>query len=378
MGHFAKFECTRPRVMSARKGNSKEDSTTPSGNRSQPPTPVIGALDSLQSTSIPTLLNFQKSKSRRKHAHVITLEHNSTVEEAMKTLAMYNILAAPVLTGSTVEWAGSYVGMVDCLSLLDSFISRIRSTLAGEDVDTANEMNLAKALKDVEESFMDQLLITAVSQDASLVYRGNIDHTLMELIQAGFNRSTHRVAVFNAHGNISDVVSQMDVMHYIQEHKHNVPKLDYTLSELDAVHSPVVTINKDTRTISALSLLNAQGISGVAIVDNEGKLISNLSAADLRGLQREDFKLLVEPIDKFVRTLYERLRTAHPDYKLPRRPYVVTAKDTDTLASVLDKVIYENVHRIYVVDEKDKPNGVVTLTDILNALTADQNNGMEE
>jgi len=36
-----------------------------------------------------------------------------------------------------------------------------------------------------------------------------------------------------------------------------------------------------------------------------------------------------------------------------------------TLLEVLDKIVQHHIHRVYVVDEAEKPCGVVTCTDIL-------------
>lgn len=45
-------------------------------------------------------------------------------------------------------------------------------------------------------------------------------------------------------------------------------------------------------------------------------------------------------------------------------PYVVTVEKEATLGVVLERLVSEGVHRVYVVDGKGKPEGVVTLTGV--------------
>jgi|AntRauMFilla1563_2_1112583.scaffolds.fasta_scaffold96312_1 CBS domain-containing protein len=44
---------------------------------------------------------------------------------------------------------------------------------------------------------------------------------------------------------------------------------------------------------------------------------------------------------------------------------VFTARDTDTLESVLGAIISNRLHRLYVVDDDFRPTAVITLTDII-------------
>jgi signal-transduction protein with cAMP-binding, CBS, and nucleotidyltransferase domain len=42
-----------------------------------------------------------------------------------------------------------------------------------------------------------------------------------------------------------------------------------------------------------------------------------------------------------------------------------TTHQQATLCEVLDKIVSHRIHRVYIVDEADKPVGVVTCTDVL-------------
>ena len=47
---------------------------------------------------------------------------------------------------------------------------------------------------------------------------------------------------------------------------------------------------------------------------------------------------------------------------------VVTCKKTDTLLSIMDKIVKAEVHRLVIVDEDNKVAGMISLSDILTYL----------
>lgn len=44
---------------------------------------------------------------------------------------------------------------------------------------------------------------------------------------------------------------------------------------------------------------------------------------------------------------------------------VVTCKKTDTLISIMDKIVKAEVHRLVIVDDDNKVEGMISLSDIL-------------
>jgi CBS domain-containing protein len=50
----------------------------------------------------------------------------------------------------------------------------------------------------------------------------------------------------------------------------------------------------------------------------------------------------------------------------------VTCTPDESLAAVLDKLVSHHIHRCYVVDERGRPLGVVTMTDVLRVVVESQ------
>lgn len=61
-----------------------------------------------------------------------------------------------------------------------------------------------------------------------------------------------------------------------------------------------------------------------------------------------------------------RRRDSHPGAEVGQT--LITCSPDTTLSEVLDKVVHNRLHRVYVCDETFKPCGVITLTDILRRL----------
>lgn len=131
----------------------------------------------------------------------------------------------------------------------------------------------------------------------------------------------------------------------------------------------------------------------MAIVDEQGELVANLSASDIRvrslslfppplslpplspsslslsinlscslaltsfphqqqGMRAENFTHLLLPVKQFLKTQHS--------WKAP-----VTVSLNTRLESVLYKLTWFRLHRLWIVDEDNKPVGVISLTDVL-------------
>jgi len=95
--------------------------------------------------------------------------------------------------------------------------------------------------------------------------------------------------------------------------------------------------------------------SAVAIIDDDGKLVDVLSVSDLRliGHNLNQLELVTRTVEEF--SSFKATKIA---------PVVVYA--CDTVAYVTQRLLENKIHRIYVVDNDNKPIGVVTLGDFLH------------
>jgi CBS domain-containing protein len=188
-----------------------------------------------------------------------------------------------------------------------------------------------------------------------------------------------------------------------------------------------VTAPWDTTALECFKLMRDRNVSALGVVDDAGELVANLSASDLRRLDRESFRLLALPVAEFIsrrkgdaigrrdapfaeaRRLDEldmndaeegaaaladaaararedaifarapgaRLETTESSrvFRSPRslgvdtldRTFVelVFARKSTSLRKALSLFVRHGIHHVYVVDDDDKPVAVLTPTDIL-------------
>ena len=173
---------------------------------------------------------------------------------------------------------------------------------------------------------------------------------------------SHRVPIVDGN-NVIGVVTQSDVIVVLNEHKDKWSQIANTqLKDLGTkiVHK-VITVNKNKTAIESFSTFFEKGVNGVAVIDDDGKLISNLSPSDLRGLDGRSFEYLLDSVSDYIKVTRSRKGEA-PD------KYIGFVKANDTLGHAVQVLIDQHVHRIYVVDDQLHPIGVVSLTDVFDLI----------
>jgi len=286
------------------------------------------------------------------------------VGDAMKELAKERILSAPVTLNASVEDddGGQYIGMLDVSSILHHFIRDYT-----DHSDSRIQLQHEKAAK-----FFSSKLITVVGEDVSMVHKMETRTSLHDLLRNGFfkgAKAVHRVCLFNERGVITAVISQSDVIKFLHEHLRLLGELGAkTVAELglglpmdSSDGNRVVTVRSDASALNAFHTLYTHGVHGIGVVDAQnGKLLANLSASDLRGVTRDELDLLDANVLRFL-----QIEQAHLSNRL--RPITAySVRRSYSLADVLDAFVTARVHRVFVVDEDEAPEGVITLTDILN------------
>mmetsp|Transcript_16370 Transcript_16370/g.25438 ORF Transcript_16370/g.25438 Transcript_16370/m.25438 type:complete len:105 (-) Transcript_16370:396-710(-) len=93
------------------------------------------------------------------------------------------------------------------------------------------------------------------------------------------------MAVIN-NKTVVDVISQSDVISFLSQHMEKLPT-DLRNSQLGnfrgLVQSPLM-VRIDCPIVETLEKLHTNGVSGLALVDDQFKLCGNFSVSDLRGM----------------------------------------------------------------------------------------------
>jgi len=155
------------------------------------------------------------------------------------------------------------------------------------------------------------------------------------------------------------MLSQMDIVRYLYK---NIDYLqdyaDKRIEEIGLVNplgNSVVSITTTNRTATAFYKMFYNQVNAVAVIDDVGRIVANLSASDLRGLTSDKLSYLKLPPLQFLEKMNIGRKPAH----------VVTCSSHELLSGVIAKAVTSNVHRVWVTNSAQNPIGVVTLTDIL-------------
>lgn len=126
--------------------------------------------------------------------------------------------------------------------------------------------------------------------------------------------------------------------------------------------------------------MHAKGVSGVAIVGRAGDLVGHLGASDARCLAPGVFHQLLLPVREFLSMQAGKLHRlsgggagcadvdAAVGRPLPLAGRLLCAQPTSCLGTLVGSLVRQRVHRVYITDSDCAPVGVVTCTDVLDAL----------
>ena len=148
------------------------------------------------------------------------------------------------------------------------------------------------------------------------------------------------------------------------------------LTARDIMTKKVITVSKDA-TIGELSrLLLKNKISGVPVVDNEGRLLGMATDADIITEESaSNFPYYFDPlvigygfienIEKYQRDMKEYLNIKVEEIMTRRIKFI---KKDSSVSEIARLMVRNKINRIPVVDENNKLIGIVTRADILKSM----------
>eukprot|EP01087_Luapelamoeba_hula_P023235 TRINITY_DN8505_c0_g1_i1.p1 TRINITY_DN8505_c0_g1~~TRINITY_DN8505_c0_g1_i1.p1 ORF type:complete len:312 (-),score=67.32 TRINITY_DN8505_c0_g1_i1:126-1061(-) len=288
---------------------------------------------------------------------IISIPSTTTAANALKVLVKHNILCAPIYDAEK----NAYIGLVDMLDLVTFIVSIFK------ELETQGEVTDFFSVLESGEKFVTQEVKTI----SDLSHRNPFvpvrsDANLRAVLKLFGEIGFHRLPVINDEGQVVNFLTQSAVVEYLATHlPHLGNKADRQVAELLAGCKPVVSVNIESRAIDAFKLMAEKRISAVAVVDEDGKLISNISARDIRTVSTDSriIQGLFMPIRQFLVSIYDAR------VGLAETTPSITCTARETLGNVIRKLVASKVHRVYVVDAHHQLTGIVSLADVLIAIT---------
>jgi CBS domain-containing protein len=293
---------------------------------------------------------------KKKGGLVFFVDRTDKVIDVFKGLVEHGFLSVPVLQKTKRKW----YGFVELSDIVQFYVEQFGSQLGDEgrsawDAIGKNPEFLEKTVDDIMQYPMTRKnVFHPITNGYSLFYA--IETMARE-------EHLHRVPIIDEDRKLKSVLSQSQVIEFINANLDTLGTIkDKPVEQMRGVIKQVYTVKEDSLTIDAFKLMQQNSLTGVAVVNESGAVVGNLSVRDLKGLRLENqlFHRLFQTVHNFIRHL--RAELSEIDSR-PRTKQVVRLNDT--MAHVIQILVQQNIHRVYVVDNDQKPIGVVSLKDVL-------------
>lgn len=182
------------------------------------------------------------------------------------------------------------------------------------------------------------------------------DTPLLEVMTT-LAKGTYRVPIVNAKGRVIRILSQMamcellagNVALWQQESKLTLPS-PFRVEK-------VVKVASESTALDAFSKIQTNAVSGVGVIDKKGRLIADLTPADLKSMKHVE--LLLGPVTRFT------------DGTPIRQVLTIPEEQTErvTLKRVVQKMVETGAHRFYILNS-GKPSAALSITDVLKGFTS--------
>lgn len=329
------------------------------------------AAASLRAVSVAQLLAERAPRS------IVPVMCRESVATAAQRLADAGVLSAPVLlppalgdddaeSGGLAQEGDAYLGMFDVLNLLHSIVKEFADDVHRTELSTVQRWQLLE--KHAKKFMARSVYSISDSAHTEFLWKGDQSMSLHDVVSSRFlhaserQRHVHRVAVFNARGEVEAILSQSDIVRYMHKHPELLGGLaDMTIDELDLGTTSVFSVQGSALAIDAFEEMLRKNTTGLAVLHGS-QLVSNISASDLRGLTVDNLENLSKSVEHFLLNGLSKAKTH------ARLPAPVTVSGDSTLRQVVDQLVKHGVHRTYVTSVDRQVERVITLSDVLAAV----------
>lgn len=188
------------------------------------------------------------------------------------------------------------------------------------------------------------------------------DASLFDAVCSLIKNKIHRLPVIDPiSGNALYILTHKRILKFLQLFMSDMPKPAFMKQNLDALgigtYHNIAFIHPDTPIIKALSVFVERRVSALPVVDESGKVVDIYSKFDVINLAAEK--------------TYNNLDITVTQALQHRSQYfegVVKCNKLEILETIVDRIVRAEVHRLVVVNEADSIVGIISLSDILQAL----------
>uniref|UniRef100_A0A671QTS7 5'-AMP-activated protein kinase subunit gamma-1-like n=1 Tax=Sinocyclocheilus anshuiensis TaxID=1608454 RepID=A0A671QTS7_9TELE len=185
---------------------------------------------------------------------------------------------------------------------------------------------------------------------------------LFDAVYSLLKHKIHRLPVIDPEsGNVLHILTHKRILKFLHIFGASVPKPCFLKMQVkDAgigTFTDVATVSQTATVYDALSVFVERRVSALPVVDDDGKVVALYSRFDV--------------INLAAQKTYNNLSMSMLEAVRRRRCYVegvIKCYPDETLETVIDRIVKAEVHRLVLVDREDVVRGIISLSDLLQAI----------
>lgn len=281
------------------------------------------------------------------------------ISDVFKGLIQHNFSSCPVLQKTKNKW----YGFLDIHNIVKFIVQHFEEATLAEHTDIMKLLEETDNFKDlqVNEIMKNPLAIITPYHP---IYMG---YSLFSAYEVMARSNLHRLAIVDQSRQLISVITQSQLVEFTFR---NVALLGAKRSKLvkDMTYNlhEVYHVNPKDVALKAFSVMAENNVTGIAVLDDEGLLVDQISMRDLKAMAPDGklFWRLYKPVSDYL----SNIKKSRTDPHAGERPNdIVTVTPEDTLETVMGLIVANRIHRVYVVESAShkKPVGIITMRDIM-------------
>ncbi|XP_068590290.1 5'-AMP-activated protein kinase subunit gamma-3b [Cebidichthys violaceus] len=188
------------------------------------------------------------------------------------------------------------------------------------------------------------------------------DCSLFDAIYSLLKNKIHRLPVIDpASGNVLHILTHKRILKFLHIFRSKIPKPRFLQKRINEVaigtFKQIATVQESASVFEALTIFVERRVSALPVVNEQGKVVALYSRFDVINLAAQ------KNYNNLNMTMREAIssRACCMEGVLKCYPH-------ETLETIIDRIAKAEVHRLVLVDGDDVVRGIVSLSDLLQAL----------
>jgi len=326
-----------------------------------PDTTPVHALDTATDVAPFTILlaNTKVESIWSRENKIFFAMRTDKVKDVFRGLIQHNFSSCPVLQKTKNKW----YGFLDINNIVKFIVQHFEEN-------TLSEHTNIMALLEETDNFKDLQVNDLIKNPMGIITPYHpiyVGYSLFTAFEVMARSNFHRLAVVDKDRTLVSVITQSQMVEFVYR---NIALLGAKRSKLvkDMPYNlhEVFSVKPNDIALRAFSLMSEKNVSGLAVLDDAGLLVDQISMRDLKAMAPDGrlFWRLYKTVQEYIANVSH----SHTDPSAAERPRkVVCVTPEDTLETVLGLLVLNRIHRVYIVESQShrKPLGLISLRDIM-------------